>query len=88
MKLVNEKSFLDRKCFRCYKKFPKLGIKYSIHKNNFLEDIRINIIIFRMVKNVHAYWVWDNRNKETLLPNIAKFVYTVDDIKVNKLLWI
>lgn len=44
MKIVNEKTFLDKICFRCIKRNPKHDVKISIRKNTFLEDIRINMI--------------------------------------------
>lgn len=37
----------------------------------------------RATKNAHVFCVLDNRNKETLLPIVAKNVYIFDDIKVN-----
>ena len=45
MHIVREKAFLYKICFRCMKKSPKHDIKYSIRKNIFLKDIRINLII-------------------------------------------
>ena len=44
MKSVNEKTFLDKVCFRCCKCSPKHDVKNSIRKNTFLENIRINMI--------------------------------------------
>jgi len=42
--IVKENAFLDKVCFHCLKKSPKHDIKYSIRRNKFLEDIRINLI--------------------------------------------
>ena len=44
MKIVNEKTFLDKICFRCCKRTPKHDVKISIRKNTFLENLRINMI--------------------------------------------
>ena len=48
MKIVSEKTFLDKICFRCIKRNPKHDVKISIRKNTFLEDIRINMILFNI----------------------------------------
>ena len=42
MKLINNNSFLDNKCFRC--RNPKHDVKFSIRKDTFLENIRMNLI--------------------------------------------
>ena len=44
MKIVSEKTFLDKVCFRCCKLTPKHDVKISICKKTFLENIGINII--------------------------------------------
>ena len=44
MVLINNNSYLDRKCYRCRKNTPKHDIKYPIRKGTFLENIRIELV--------------------------------------------
>jgi hypothetical protein len=44
MTLINNNSFLDKKCFRCRNTNPKHDVKIPIRKDIFLEEIRMSLI--------------------------------------------
>ena len=44
MTLINNNSFLDKKCFRCRNTYPKHDVKIPIRKDTFLEEIRMSLI--------------------------------------------
>lgn len=83
MKEINNKGFVDDKCFRFKKNVPKHDTKYSIRKESIFENIKINlIVIYFLIYECFA----NNLSSNKVIMNILNLINILIQVMYQKII--